>query len=68
MTNEERIKAMSIGELAKFINEMQICSCCINQKRIKDSISCKCKQFSQENCENGIVEWLKQEVEERANG
>lgn len=64
-TNYERIKAMSIEEMAKFICGIQDspCHCCgysaaYNKYRTED-----CKGgYSEENCLQGVIKMLESEV------
>lgn len=55
MTNYERIKHMSVDELADFLCDNECCYMCAFCDRL-----CKVD----EECHEGISEWLKQEVEE----
>ena len=55
MTNYDRIRNMSVEELASFINERSPCSCC--------------KKHNEQTCHNifckqGIKQWLESEVTE----
>jgi hypothetical protein len=55
MTNYEKIKAMSVEEMAELIDDSPCNSCNYRQKGFS-----KCPQ----ECEEGIKEWLESEVEE----
>lgn len=58
MNNLERIKKMDIKELVKVLNGSQ-CNCCA----YKNTLMCvKRNTCEQSNCEEGIEEWLKQDV------
>lgn len=61
MTNYERIKQMSVEEMADFINHETdgICSCCDLYPDKKD----KCYMIEGE-CKRGIKRWLESEVQE----
>jgi hypothetical protein len=54
MTNADRIRSMSDEELVKHLE----CNCCVYQNLPGCSIN-----FSEDNCERGILEWVKQEAE-----
>lgn len=61
MTNFERIKNMSIEEMAKFwANDLDgICSCCGITYEEKQNVKCyECL------CVKGITRWLNSEVEQ----
>lgn len=55
MTNADRIRAMSDEELAMELHKPR-CKNCIHIHNAKDCLTSSCKQ--------GILEWLKQEVED----
>lgn len=55
-TNYEKIKAMSIDEMTRFIMCQNMCFKCAN----KELPICKEKQ----NCKSGIKQWLESEEEE----
>lgn len=57
MNNYEKIKAMSIDEMAKCIDDISDCICRI----CKNNSSVKCKPF--ETCCEGIKQWLESECE-----
>lgn len=59
MTNYERVKTMSLEEMAEFINHETdgICSCCSLYPDKKD----RCYEIVGE-CKRGITNWLKSEV------
>lgn len=61
MTNFERIKAMSVEEMTKFINQCADCeNCCAIYRRVEfDPLSC-----NDNLCNKGIAEWLNSEAEE----
>lgn len=56
MTNGERIRLMSDEELASFLEGLPAhgCACCSC-----DDDDAKCEKT---DCEDGIIEWLKQEA------
>lgn len=56
MTNAERIRNMSDNELAAFLDEIGSCIVCAWYR-------VECEKHDK-NCEHGIIEWLKQEVDE----
>ena len=60
MTNYERIKAMSIEEMAEFIDycENVPCQCCNYTGNLCGEV------IDAEMCKNEISEWLNSEVEE----
>lgn len=59
MTNYERIKNMSVEELAREINHITICPCMpCNDKH------CTGVEVSTDRCVKGIIEWLESETEE----
>ena len=63
MNNYERIKAMSIEEMAKYSSVFQRCSFCIastkeNGMTITDGAICR-----KITCKEGIKQWLESEVE-----
>ena len=58
MNNYEKIKAMSIDEMAKCIDDISDCICRI----CKNNCSAKCKSF--ETCCEGIKKWLESLQEE----
>lgn len=60
MTNFERIKAMSVDEMADFINHETdgICSCCVRFGKSEE----KCYNIPGE-CKRGIKNWLESEAE-----
>lgn len=51
MTNYEKIKQMSVQELARLLNDDGICSCCAYQV-----LDC-------DDCLKGHIEWLESEAE-----
>ena len=55
MTNFERIKAMSVEELAKELAKDSACEFC----KILDGKTC-----INSTCEEGIIQWLESEVTE----
>lgn len=55
MTNYKRIKQMSVEEMADFLNYTDCCYMCVFCDQL-----CKVD----EECREGISEWLKREVEE----
>ena len=55
MTNYERIKAMSVEEVAKELAKDSACEFC----KMRDEQSC-----DRITCEQGIIQWLESEVEE----
>ena len=55
MTNADRIRAMSDGELEKILVEPK-CKHCSNENRTRNCYTMWCSQ--------GIAEWLKKEVED----
>ena len=55
MTNFEKIKAMSVEEMAKLLRTHLICDYCIHYYEKS------CGGFG---CLNGIIKWLESEVEE----
>lgn len=59
MTNYDRIKQMSIEEMANFINNdcNGVCGCCVFRANTR------CYE-DEDKCKLGIKEWLEQEVEE----
>lgn len=59
MTNYDRIKAMSIEEMAYFINRDcdGVCNCCVFRR----NENC---YDNEDKCEFGIKQWLESEVEE----
>ena len=56
LTNYEKIKNMTIEEMADFINNITECSCCNNL--ISREVCC-----NEENCKKNKLLWLKQECE-----
>lgn len=56
MTNDEKLVNMTTRERAEFIARDNCCECCIYHKE-----HCTAPDFT--SCEDGIEEWLKQEVE-----
>lgn len=54
-TNYDRIRNMSMEEMAEFINT-NCCAHCVTE----DAYCCMGENF----CHNGIIAWLKQEAEE----
>ena len=55
MTNLDRIKNMTVAELAEWLKEISPCKCCVrNNKRACNSVSCRL----------GIKKWLEQEAAE----
>jgi hypothetical protein len=52
MTNYEKIKAMSVEEIAKWLNAKSNCSTCANEN---------CNGMG--DCEQGHLLWLQQEVD-----
>ena len=58
MNNYERIKNMSIDEMAEFIAHAE-CNCCVYEDRDE----CNIETDYEEDCINGIKQWLQQESE-----
>ena len=56
MTNYEKIKAMSVEEMAVFMTTASDCKNCAYNK--------KCKVDGTFNCHIGTIEWLESEAEE----
>ena len=56
MTNYEKIKAMSIDEMADYLNEIFDCSNCPNDMFLCESKGNVCTKY--------IKQWLEQEVSE----
>ena len=55
MTNLERIKNMTVAELAEWLEEISPCKCCVRRnKRACGGVSCRL----------GIKRWLEQEAAE----
>lgn len=54
MTNYEKIKSMSVEEMAEFMYENCLCACC----PYCDGGLCHC------DCKDGHKKWLESEVEE----
>lgn len=59
MTNFERIKNMSIEEMARELNHIGNVPCCVC-----DETSCIGDSSNVVKCERGITKWLKSEVGE----
>ena len=59
MTNAEKVRQMTDAELASLLCGQ--CTCCAYQ--ITD-----CTDKEHVGCEDGVLEWLKQEAEVMANG
>lgn len=55
MTNYEKIKNMSIDEMADFIDNDNCCACCIYAYK-----GCSLSK----DCRNGIRQWLESEAEQ----
>jgi hypothetical protein len=63
MTNYERIKNMSIEELAEFMHGQLCGKCTYNEGYDEDGkIQCSLSRKFDDDCINGTVEWLKQNV------
>ena len=58
--NYERIRSMTIEEMAEFICNMDACNCC--KMRPTDGVICL--SYQDEMCETGVKEYLESEVEE----
>ena len=59
MTNYDRIKAMSIEDMVRFIRDyvFGVCGCCI----FSENENC---YDNEDKCKFGIKQWLESEVEE----
>ena len=56
MTNYEKIKAMSVEEMARFLCDIADCYQCPMKK--------KCRNQTLIDCLDGLAKWLLQEAEE----
>ena len=56
MTNFERIKAMSVEEMASFLTEPTVCHFCARKEQ--------CAKLPYFYCKNCLTKWLESEVEE----
>lgn len=67
MTNIERIRKMSVTELAEMLMENGIeCGCCIhyNNLPVNAPLKHQCYGCDDEIAKSGIMQWLVSEVEE----
>ena len=56
MTNGDRIRAMTDGELGELINRMYSCSFCIYSEKAGPCL--------QKDCATGVSQWVKQEADD----
>ena len=58
MTNYEKIKSMSVDEMAKFLDHTFVLDCGVCPRRKN------CATFIPANCSKALKDWLKAESEE----
>lgn len=63
VTNADRIKAMSLDELADFICNIDLCHNCSEHERLSDNPLMRLQKCDAD-CVRHALEWLKQPVEE----
>lgn len=66
MLNIERIRKMSVSELAELLMNNDGCSCCVNYNNlpVNAPLTHQCYGCDDEIAKSGIMQWLLSEVEE----
>lgn len=67
MNNYERIKNMSIDEMAEFSSVFQRCSFCIVSKKYKNMTKVNMEECRKLSCKEGCKKWLEAESEEQCS-
>lgn len=63
MNNFQKIKAMSIDEMAEFSSVFQRCSFCVLSLKENGQVYCDLEQCRKIACKDGIKQWLESESE-----